>query len=124
MSKARRLPIPVVVEVDPSVSSARFAPEIEEAAFFLVSEALTNVLKHARADGVTIRIARADGSLFLDVSDDGVGLPTASRLGSGLTGMRDRIEAVGGRLSISGRPGGGTTLCAQLTERSRETAHA
>lgn len=124
ISKARRLPIPVAVEVDPSVSSARFAPEIEEAAFFLVSEALTNVLKHARADGVTISIARADGSLFLDVSDDGVGLPAASRHGSGLTGMRDRIEAVGGRLSIAGRPGGGTTLRAQLTERSRETAHA
>ncbi|PKV83925.1 GAF domain-containing sensor histidine kinase [Streptomyces sp. TLI_146] len=124
LSKARRLPLPVVVEVDPSVSSARFAPEIEEAAFFLVSEALTNVLKHARADGVTIRIGRADGSLLLDVSDDGVGLPAASRLGSGLTGMRDRIEAVGGRLSIAGRPGGGTTLRAQLTERSRETAHA
>ncbi|MFG2143296.1 histidine kinase [Streptomyces sp. NPDC048696] len=124
LSKARRLPIPVTVEIDPSVSSARFAPEIEEAAFFLVSEALTNVLKHARADGVTIRIDRVDGSLRLDVSDDGVGLPAASRLGSGLTGLRDRIEAVGGRLSITGRPGGGTTLCAQLTERSRETAHA
>ncbi|WP_158942848.1 sensor histidine kinase [Streptomyces sp. ERV7] len=124
MSKARRLPIPVTVEVDPAVSAARFAPEIEEAAFFLVSEALTNVLKHARADGVTIRIARAEGSLFLDVSDDGVGLPAASRHGSGLTGMRDRIEAVGGRLSIAGRPGGGTMLRAQLTERSRETAHA
>ncbi|MFD9789958.1 histidine kinase [Streptomyces sp. NPDC059070] len=123
ISKARRLPIPVAVEVDPSVSSARFAPEIEEAAFFLVSEALTNVLKHARADGVTIRLGRADGSLLLDVSDDGVGLPSPSRLGSGLTGLRDRIEAVGGRLSIACRPGGGTTLCAELVERSRESAH-
>ncbi|MEV6549100.1 GAF domain-containing sensor histidine kinase [Streptomyces sp. NPDC051597] len=124
ISRARRLPLPVTVEVEPSVAAARFAPEIEEAAFFLVSEALTNVLKHARADGVTIRIARADGSLLLDVSDDGVGLPAASRQGSGLTGMRDRIEAVGGRLTIAGRPGGGTVLRAELTERSREAAHA
>ncbi|MGN5377025.1 histidine kinase [Streptomyces lasalocidi] len=100
MSRARRLPIPVTVEIEPSVRAARFTPDIEEAAFFVVSEALTNVLKHARAAGVTVRIGRAGGSLLLDVSDDGVGLCSTAGLGSGLTGMRDRIEAVGGELSI------------------------
>ncbi|WP_107486698.1 GAF domain-containing sensor histidine kinase [Streptomyces sp. MUSC 14] len=122
MSRARRLPIPVTVEIEPSVRAARFTPDIEEAAFFVVSEALTNVLKHARAAGVTVRIGRAGGSLLLDVSDDGVGLCSTAGLGSGLTGMRDRIEAVGGELSIISRPGDGTTLQARITETRRETA--
>ncbi|MGG7576108.1 sensor histidine kinase [Streptomyces sirii] len=102
----------------------RFAPEIEESAFFLVSEALTNVLKHAEAGRVTIRISHVETALLLAISDDGVGFPTGARLGSGLTGMRDRIEAVGGELSIESRPGGGTTVHARLTERRRETTHA
>ncbi|WP_157857816.1 GAF domain-containing sensor histidine kinase [Streptomyces durhamensis] len=121
MSRARRLPIPVTVEIEPSVRPARFTPDIEEAAFFLVSEAFTNVLKHARAGRVTVRIGRAGGSLLLDVSDDGVGLCPTTGPGSGLTGMRDRIEAVGGELSIISRPGDGTTLRARITETRRET---
>ncbi|MGP8297225.1 histidine kinase [Streptomyces inhibens] len=123
-SRARRLPIPVTVHVEPTVCARRFAPEIEESAFFLVSEALTNVLKHADAARVTIRISHAEAALLLAISDDGVGFPAGSRLGSGLTGMRDRIEAVGGELSIESRPGGGTTVHARLTERRRETTHA
>ncbi|WP_431045461.1 ATP-binding protein [Streptomyces sp. P1-3] len=123
-SRARRLPIPVTVHVEPTVCARRFAPEIEESAFFLVSEALTNVLKHADAARVAIRISHDEEALLLAISDDGVGFPTGSRLGSGLTGMRDRIEAVGGELSIESRPGGGTTVHARLTVRRRETTHA
>ncbi|MGW0574381.1 histidine kinase [Streptomyces sp. NPDC002920] len=123
-SRARRLPIPVTVEVEPALGAARFALDIEEAAFFLVSEALTNVLKHADATHVTVRISRKGESLLLDISDDGVGLPPGSTPGSGLTGMRDRIEAVGGELSIVSRPESGTTVCARLAARSREASHA
>ncbi|MBT2384341.1 GAF domain-containing sensor histidine kinase [Streptomyces sp. ISL-11] len=123
-SCARRMPIPVTVHSDASLDGVRFAENVEESAFYLVSEALTNVLKHARAGRVSIRIARGDGWLLVDVSDDGVGFPTASTRGSGLTGMRDRIEAVGGELDIVSGDGAGTTIHARLWERVREETRA
>ncbi|MEU1778248.1 ATP-binding protein [Streptomyces abikoensis] len=119
-SRARRMPIPVTVRVDESLDRVRFALEIEESAFYLVSEALTNVLKHARAGRVTIGISRADGWLVVEVVDDGVGFSCDTTGGSGLTGMRDRIEAVGGDLRITSRAGGGTTIRSRLAERLRE----
>ncbi len=119
-SRARRMPIPVTVHTEESLDRVRFALDIEESAFYLVSEALTNVLKHADATHVTIRIARREGWLVVEVADDGVGFPTATTRGSGLTGMRDRIEAVGGDLRITSRSGGGTTIRSRLAERVRE----
>ncbi|MEU7133576.1 GAF domain-containing sensor histidine kinase [Streptomyces sp. NPDC046261] len=119
-SRARRMPIPVTVHIEESLDRVRFALDIEESAFYLVSEALTNVLKHADATHVTIRIARREGWLVVEVADDGVGFPTDTTRGSGLTGMRDRIEAVGGDLRITSRSGGGTTIRSRLAERVRE----
>ncbi|MCC2275893.1 sensor histidine kinase [Streptomyces sp. ET3-23] len=119
-SRARRMPIPVTVHVEDSLDRVRFALEVEESAFYLVSEALTNVLKHADATHATIRITRSGGWLVVEVTDDGVGFSGDPAAGSGLTGMRDRIEAVGGDLLITSRTGGGTVIRSRLAERVRE----
>ncbi|WP_367133147.1 MULTISPECIES: sensor histidine kinase [Streptomyces] len=119
-SCARRMPIPVTVHSEESLGGVRFALDVEESAFYLVSEALTNVLKHAAATHVTIRMARGGGRLLVEVRDDGAGFPTETTRGSGLTGMRDRIEAVGGELTITSGPGTGTVIRARLLERVRQ----
>ncbi|MFI1178986.1 GAF domain-containing sensor histidine kinase [Streptomyces sp. NPDC020799] len=122
-SCARRMPLPVTVHSGDGVEAVRFALDVEESAFYLVSEALTNVLKHAHARHVTIRLAREDGWLLVEVRDDGTGFPVDATRGSGLTGMRDRIEAVGGELGITAGPDG-TTIRARLREHVREEARA
>ncbi|MEV4440264.1 GAF domain-containing sensor histidine kinase, partial [Streptomyces sp. NPDC049577] len=121
-SRARRMPIPVTVHVEESLDRVRFALDIEESAFYLVSEALTNVLKHADASRVVIHMTRSDGWLQVEVADNGIGFPTETTHGSGLTGMRDRIEAVGGDLLITSSSGGGTIIRSRLAERVREDA--
>jgi signal transduction histidine kinase len=115
-SRARRAPISVNVLADAQVDTSRLAVDIEESAFYLISEALTNVLKHARASQVTIRLAMADGSLLIEVTDDGIGIPRACREGSGLTGLRDRVAAANGTFEVS-NTNGGTTVRAQLPAR-------
>ncbi|MGK5548467.1 sensor histidine kinase [Streptomyces sp. URMC 127] len=119
-SCARRMPIPVTVHSEEALGGVRFALDVEESAFYLVSEALTNVLKHAGATHVTIRMARCEGRLLVEVRDDGAGFPTETTRGSGLTGMRDRTEAVGGELTVTSGPGEGTVIRARLPERVRE----
>jgi signal transduction histidine kinase len=105
---AGRAPIPVIVDVEPE----RLDRSLEATAYFVGCEGLTNVIKHARATAVTMRAVRHNGSLFVSVADDGVGGAQA-REGSGLTGLADRVAAVGGRLHIeSGRQG--TLLTAEL----------
>ena len=82
---------------------------IEAAAYFLVSEALTNVAKYAHAESVSVDVAPNDGTLVVTVADDGIGGadPTA---GSGLRGLADRVNAVGGRLELDSVRGQGTRL--------------
>ncbi|WP_157591527.1 sensor histidine kinase [Saccharothrix syringae] len=109
-SRARRAPIPVAVHVGPELEIARFTPAVEESAYFLVSEALTNVLKHAEASRASIRLTRAADSLRVEVRDDGVGFPD----GVLPTGLFDRADAVGGTLEVTGSPGGGATVQAEL----------
>lgn len=123
-SLARRMPIEVNVHGKESLGDARFALDIEEATFYVVSEALTNVLKHANATVVDIHVSTADGCLAVEVRDDGGGFSPDSDGGSGLTGMRDRAEAVGGELTVSSRPGTGTVIQARLTAVAREEADA
>ena len=89
-----RLDLPVDVDV----SSERLPPDIEASAYFIVAEALTNVVKHARATRATVRAAVDDGVLTLEVRDDGVG--GADPDGHGLVGIADRVDALGGRLRI------------------------
>jgi signal transduction histidine kinase len=105
---ADRSPIPVRVEVE----TDRLDAALEATAYFVGSEGLTNVLKHAHASEVTLRAWRVNGSLLVSVSDDGIG-GADPQLGSGLLGLRDRIAAVGGRLSIDS-DAAGTRLTAEL----------
>jgi signal transduction histidine kinase len=104
----RRLDLPVDVDVPPE----RFPAEIEASAYFIVAEALTNVVKHAHAERANISASVEDALLRLQVRDDGIG--GADRSGHGLVGMSDRVNALGGRLEIESPPGGGTLLSATL----------
>jgi signal transduction histidine kinase len=90
------------------VTGERFPRDVEAAAYFVVSEALANAVKHSGASRVTVAAARADGSLRVVVADDGSG--GASEHGSGLTGLADRVAAVGGRLAIDSPRGRGTRV--------------
>jgi signal transduction histidine kinase len=106
---AERSPVPV----DVIVSAERFPPAVEVAAYFVCSEALANVGKYAEASSATVSINTNDGRLLVDVADDGVGGADPSR-GSGLRGLADRVEALGGRLRVSGVVGHGTRVFAEL----------
>ena len=117
---AQRAPLPVDLSV---AVPDRLDPTIEAAAYFLVSEALTNVAKHARADRVTVDIAATDGALEVTIADDGAGGADTAK-GSGLRGLVDRVTAVGGRLDVSSPPGQGTRLSARLPTSVLAGLHA
>jgi signal transduction histidine kinase len=112
------------VQVDAASRDARFADEIGGAAYFVASEALANVLKHSGASRATVGVGYADGSLELEVSDDGAGFVAGETAGSGLSNMNDRVEALGGRLTLRSRPGDGTRISVRLPARLREAVHA
>jgi signal transduction histidine kinase len=103
---------PMAVELRAAVPERPDAA-IEAAAYFLVSEALTNVAKYARADTVSVDVARVGDALVVTISDDGVGGADLER-GSGLRGLADRVGAIGGRLELTSPPGEGTQLRAHL----------
>jgi signal transduction histidine kinase len=107
---ARRSDIPIQSDVR---VQERLPEPIEAAAYYIVSEALTNVAKHAHASVVELNARRKKGFLTLEVRDDGVGGVDLSR-GSGVVGLADRVEALGGTISIVSPPSGGTTLSARL----------
>jgi GAF domain-containing protein len=107
---ARRSDIPI--DVDVSLDERLPAP-IEAAAYYIASEALTNVAKHAHANVVQLIASNNDGVLTLEVRDDGIGGVDATR-GSGILGLTDRAEALGGTISIASPRGGGTTLSVRL----------
>ena len=107
---ARRSAVPVELEVRPET---RYPAPIEVAAYYVVSEALANAAKHARASVAEVRVEARDGLLDLTIQDDGVGGADPAR-GSGLTGLTDRVEALGGTLSVVSSPGGGTSLHVEL----------
>jgi PAS domain S-box-containing protein len=100
------------VEVDVDVISTRLPPAIEASAYFIVAEALTNVVKHAGATCAKVTASADDGVLRVEVRDDGVG--GADPEGHGLVGISDRVTALGGRLAVSSPAGGGTLLTATL----------
>ncbi len=90
-------------------------PDVSTIAFRIVQEALTNVVRHARAKAVDVRLAVRDGALELAVSDDGIGLPMDERpSGFGLIGIRERVATRAGRMELGARPGGGTVLSVTL----------
>jgi signal transduction histidine kinase len=104
-----RVPVPVAVEAE----QQRLPGPVESAAYFVVSEALANVAKYARASHATVRVRREDGRVIVDVTDDGVGGADAAR-GSGLRGLADRVSALDGTLSLDSPPGRGTRLHAEI----------
>jgi signal transduction histidine kinase len=107
---ARRSAVPV--ELDAQIDGA-LPDDVEVAAYYVAAEALTNAAKHARASVVHIEAATADGAVRLAVRDDGVGGATPGR-GSGLVGLRDRVEALGGTITIDSPAGSGTSIAVTL----------
>jgi signal transduction histidine kinase len=99
--------------VDVVGSVGRLPPMVEAVAYFVVAEALTNVAKHAGADGATVSLGCEDETLIVEIVDDGSGGADPSR-GSGIVGLRDRVEAAGGELTIASTSGGGTVVTARL----------
>jgi signal transduction histidine kinase len=106
---ALRTPVAVELRVVPD---RRLPEPIEAAAYFVVAEALANIQKHASARTVTVQASTDDHLLRIEVVDDGIG--GADETGDGLRGLADRVEALGGRLTLASPAGGGTRLLAEL----------
>jgi signal transduction histidine kinase len=96
-----------------TVVAGRLPAAIEAAVYFLCTEGLANVTKHASATSVTVDIAQSEGEIVATIDDDGIGGADPHR-GTGLRGLADRIEAVGGHFTVGERPGGGTHLEASI----------
>jgi signal transduction histidine kinase len=111
--RAARLPIPVAVD-DRLSARGRLPGDVEAASYFFVSEALTNVLKHAGATRADVLIDVMGDRLHVVVGDDGRGFDVPRTRAHGLVGLRDRIEALGGTLDVVSRPGQGVTLVASI----------
>jgi len=103
-----RAPLPVEVRAD----AGRLSPAVESAIYFVCAEALTNAVKHAAAQRVVIDVERHEDGVVVAVTDDGHG--GADPTGSGLRGLADRVESLGGSMRVGAGPGGGTRLEARL----------
>ncbi|MBA3691572.1 MAG: sensor histidine kinase [Actinobacteria bacterium] len=107
-SQARKAAVPTTVEGD---GLGRYARDVEAAVYFCALEALNNVAKYAGATRALIHLAQGNGHLTFEVDDDGTGFdPAAKGFGTGLQGMADRMDAIGGELSIDSAPGRGTVV--------------
>jgi len=111
---AARAPLDVELDLD---LPERLPEQVETAAYYTVSEALANVVKHADACSAAVRVEREDGQVAVEVSDDGNGGADCER-GSGLRGLRDRVETLDGELVIESPPGRGTLVRAELPVRA------
>ena len=107
---SRRAALPVRLEV---AVGGRLPEQVESAGYFVASEALANAAKHSHASEVRLAASQEGGVLVLEVADDGIGGASTSG-GSGLRGLADRVEALGGRLTVSSPPGRGTTLRVEI----------
>ena len=105
-----RAAVPVTLDL---AETGRLSEQVEAAAYYVVSEALANVAKYAHATSTQVRLQPADGKLVIEVADDGIGGADAGRC-SGLRGLTDRVEALGGRLWFSSPPGQGTIVRAEI----------
>jgi signal transduction histidine kinase len=117
---ARRSPVPVELTVE---VHDRLPKPLAANAYFIVAEALTNTAKHARASASQVEVRADDGVLQLAVSDDGVGGADPAG-GSGLLGVRDRVEAMAGKMSIRSPRGEGTVLQVQMPLSAERLAEA
>lgn len=117
-ARVAKMPLPVSLRADKSLRSTRFAADVEAAAYFLVCEALTNAAKHAAATAVVVELSTTGSALIVDVRDDG-GLPERrppvnGAPGVGLLNLRDRVEALGGSLTVVTEAHRGTSVRARL----------
>ena len=103
---ARRSSVPVILDL---TITRRLSAPIEVAAYYVVAEALTNAAKHAQGSEITVCVETQDGDLRLLIQDNGIGGANTAK-GSGLVGMKDRVEALGGRLQLSSPSAAGTSL--------------
>jgi signal transduction histidine kinase len=110
---AKRLPLDVAVEAD----SERFPADLEAALYYVAAEALTNTVKHAEASSACIHLERREHEVLLRVSDDGRG-GASEGAGTGVRGLRDRVEALRGSFELASPAGAGTTISVRLPVRS------
>jgi signal transduction histidine kinase len=111
-AQTRKSPVRVRIHVN---GVGRYPQEVEATVYFCVLEALNNVAKYGNADNVDVALRREDGRLAFEVRDDGVGFdPGAVAGGTGLQGMADRVEALGGTLEVESAPGHGTVVTGRL----------
>jgi signal transduction histidine kinase len=116
-AQARKAAVPVTVEAG---LDGRYPQEVEAAVYFCCLEALQNVAKYSHASCAVVRLAASDHQLEFAVQDDGEGFdPNETPLGTGLQGMVDRVEALGGTLDIRSQPGRGTTVVGRIPTRQR-----
>ena len=101
------------VPVTTDVQADELPEHVELAAYFIVSESLTNASKYAAASAVSVRVAREDGALLMEITDDGRGGADPEG-GTGLHGLADRIDALGGSFEVESPPGAGTRVSARL----------
>lgn len=108
---SRTAPVPLELDVDQALAdgAAPLPDAVATTAYFVAAEAVTNAVRHSGAHGIRVQLVRERARVLLRVSDDGLG-GAAVRPGSGLAGLKDRVDAVGGRLVLTSRPGAGTTL--------------
>ena len=107
---AARAPVPVEIT---GVPDEPLPQPVEAAVYFVTAEALTNIAKYARAEGAAVNLAIDDGSVLLQITDDGVGGADTTG-GTGLSGLCDRVEALDGSIDIESPPGGGTAVRVQI----------
>jgi signal transduction histidine kinase len=103
---ARRCPVPADIDV---LVEQRLPDSVEVSAYYVVAEALTNAAKYAQASKVNVCAEVKDGDLRVSIQDDGIG-GADSRKGSGLIGLKDRVEVLGGHMKVISPPGSGTSL--------------
>lgn len=108
---ADRMPVPTTLELD--IKDDALSPVVSSAAYFVVTEGLANALKHSHATACAVRLTTADGRLHIEVQDDGVG-GVDTEHGTGLRGLGDRIDALGGLMWVESGPAGGTRVRVEL----------
>jgi signal transduction histidine kinase len=120
--RVSRMPASVSLEVAEHVRNARFNQAVEGAAYFTICEGLANAMKHASAGRLVVRLDSDGNDLVVEVTDDGAGFEMRGVTRSGLSGLEDRIEALGGRFNVTSAPGRGTQLHATLPARATSFA--
>jgi signal transduction histidine kinase len=123
-AQSGRLALPMVVRADPRLRGVRFGEQIEITAWYVLAEALSNVVKHAGASEVEVSLSQQDGRLGLVIRDDGCGFDLDRPRGLGLAGLSDRLDTIGGSLVINSGAGLGTSVCVHIPVQHDQEAES